>query len=219
MPTRLLHQGLYDVRDLPVRLRRASACARMIYLLRRRAPGQAEARLCRDDRRRRARLEAAGALHPLGRALVDLALHRPAHDRRRGIRMSVIRHMVVRGRVQGVGYRAFVEHEALRRGLEGWVRNRRDGAVEAVFAGEPEAVDAADRSLPARPARRPRRCARSARRHATRISGCGGPAKYSRCCRRVLGCRRTTSSNSRRSTMSTSAIDTGMPRSARLVTP
>jgi acylphosphatase len=47
----------------------------------------------------------------------------------------VIRHVTVRGRVQGVGYRAFVEHEALRSGIEGWVRNRRDGSVEAVFAG------------------------------------------------------------------------------------
>jgi acylphosphatase len=54
--------------------------------------------------------------------------------------MNVIRHMVVRGRVQGVGYRAFVEHEALRRGIEGWVRNRRDGSVEAVFAGPPAVV-------------------------------------------------------------------------------
>ena len=49
--------------------------------------------------------------------------------------MSAIRHVIVHGRVQGVGFRAFVEHEALRRGLEGWVRNRRDGSVEAVFAG------------------------------------------------------------------------------------
>lgn len=56
--------------------------------------------------------------------------------------MTVIRHMVVHGRVQGVGYRAFVEHEALRHGLEGWVRNRRDGSVEAVFAGAQEKVDA-----------------------------------------------------------------------------
>lgn len=53
--------------------------------------------------------------------------------------MSVIRHIVVRGRVQGVGFRAFVEHEALTRALQGWVRNCRDGAVEAVFAG-PSAV-------------------------------------------------------------------------------
>jgi acylphosphatase len=56
--------------------------------------------------------------------------------------MNVIRHMLVQGRVQGVGYRAFVEHEALRRGLEGWVRNRRDGSVEAVFKGEEAAVTA-----------------------------------------------------------------------------
>ena len=53
--------------------------------------------------------------------------------------MKVVRHMFARGRVQGVGYRAFVEHEALRRGLEGWVRNRHDGSVEAAFKGE-EAV-------------------------------------------------------------------------------
>lgn len=50
--------------------------------------------------------------------------------------MSVVRHIVARGRVQGVGYRAFVEGEALARGIEGWVRNRRDGTVEAVFIGE-----------------------------------------------------------------------------------
>jgi acylphosphatase len=49
--------------------------------------------------------------------------------------LNAIRHVVVRGRVQGVGYRAFVEDEAARRALSGWVRNRRDGTVEAVFAG------------------------------------------------------------------------------------
>lgn len=54
-----------------------------------------------------------------------------------------IRHVTIRGRVQGVGYRAFVEREALRHGLEGWVRNRRDGSVEAVFAGLREQVEAA----------------------------------------------------------------------------
>ena len=47
-----------------------------------------------------------------------------------------------RGRVQGVGYRAFVEDAAARRGLHGWVRNRRDGSVEAVFSGAAAAVDA-----------------------------------------------------------------------------
>jgi acylphosphatase len=54
----------------------------------------------------------------------------------------VIRHVSVRGLVQGVGYRAFVERHALRHGLEGWVRNRGDGSVEAVFAGPMSAVEA-----------------------------------------------------------------------------
>jgi acylphosphatase len=54
----------------------------------------------------------------------------------------LIRRLVIHGRVQGVGYRAFVEEEAATFGLEGWVRNRRDGTVEVVVAGSPEAVDA-----------------------------------------------------------------------------
>src|SRR5262249_62295039 len=54
--------------------------------------------------------------------------------------MSVMRHLVIRGRVQGVGYRAFVEDAALDHGVAGWVRNRRNGDVEAVFAGPAAAV-------------------------------------------------------------------------------
>lgn len=46
----------------------------------------------------------------------------------------------IEGRVQGVGYRAFVEIAAIELGLEGWVRNRRDGSVEALFQGAHEAV-------------------------------------------------------------------------------
>ena len=53
---------------------------------------------------------------------------------------GAIRHVTIQGRVQGVGYRAWVEHRARAHGLEGWVRNRRDGSVEAVFAGPAEAV-------------------------------------------------------------------------------
>jgi len=56
--------------------------------------------------------------------------------------MTVLRHLAIRGRVQGVGYRAFVEEEATALGLDGWVRNRRDGTVEAVIAGPGEAVEA-----------------------------------------------------------------------------
>lgn len=47
----------------------------------------------------------------------------------------------VSGRVQGVGYRAFVAREAAARALDGWVRNRRDGTVEAVVAGPAAAVE------------------------------------------------------------------------------
>ncbi|MGB9368550.1 MAG: acylphosphatase [Xanthobacteraceae bacterium] len=55
----------------------------------------------------------------------------------------IVRHVVVHGRVQGVGFRAFVEDTAERLGLEGWVRNRRDTTVEAVFAGPEQSVTAA----------------------------------------------------------------------------
>ena len=54
--------------------------------------------------------------------------------------MEVMRHVIIRGRVQGVGYRAWSEYTALERGLQGWVRNRRDGSVEALFAGTQGAV-------------------------------------------------------------------------------
>ena len=49
-----------------------------------------------------------------------------------------ILHVTIRGRVQGVGYRAWLEYQAVAAHLEGWVRNRRDGSVEAVFAGPPK---------------------------------------------------------------------------------
>jgi acylphosphatase len=51
-------------------------------------------------------------------------------------------HVTIRGQVQGVGFRAFIERQALERALDGWVRNREDGSVEAVFAGASPAVDA-----------------------------------------------------------------------------
>jgi acylphosphatase len=47
----------------------------------------------------------------------------------------------ITGRVQGVGFRAFVADEAERRGLVGWVRNRADHSVEAVISGEADIVD------------------------------------------------------------------------------
>lgn len=54
---------------------------------------------------------------------------------RRTVRLSV------EGRVQGVGYRAFVERTAKGLGLDGWVRNRRDGSVEAVVSGAEDVVE------------------------------------------------------------------------------
>ncbi len=51
-------------------------------------------------------------------------------------------HVMLRGRVQGVGYRAWCAREAEGRGLLGFARNRRSGAVEAVFAGPAEVVEA-----------------------------------------------------------------------------
>lgn len=58
----------------------------------------------------------------------------------KGERERIVRHLRAWGRVQGVGFRAWVAAEAGRLGLDGWVRNRRDGSVEAVVAGPPGRV-------------------------------------------------------------------------------
>ena len=54
----------------------------------------------------------------------------------------IARQIRVSGRVQGVGYRASLQDEADRRGVTGWVRNRRDGTVEALLQGPQAAVEA-----------------------------------------------------------------------------
>ena len=54
----------------------------------------------------------------------------------------VRKRVIVHGRVQGVFFRGTTEAEAARRGVAGWVRNRPDGCVEAVFEGDPDDVAA-----------------------------------------------------------------------------
>jgi acylphosphatase len=56
--------------------------------------------------------------------------------------MIVAYSLSITGRVQGVGFRAFVTWHAQSHGLRGWVRNRRDGSVEALLIGESDAVAA-----------------------------------------------------------------------------
>lgn len=55
---------------------------------------------------------------------------------------GICRRLLIRGVVQGVGFRYAMQREAIRLGLTGWVRNRRDGTVEAVVSGQEGAVQA-----------------------------------------------------------------------------
>ena len=54
--------------------------------------------------------------------------------------MRHLSHLIIRGRVQGVSFRAWAARQAENRGVDGWVRNREDGGVEAILAGDVDAV-------------------------------------------------------------------------------
>jgi len=56
--------------------------------------------------------------------------------------MEVTKHLIITGRVQGVGFRFYMERKARALGVTGWVRNRRDGSVETVVQGTTGAVEA-----------------------------------------------------------------------------
>lgn len=56
--------------------------------------------------------------------------------------MVIQKHIIIHGRVQGVGYRAWTTATAKKIGLNGWVRNLTDGTVEALFEGSHEQIDA-----------------------------------------------------------------------------
>ena len=60
--------------------------------------------------------------------------------------MTALRYLL-RGRVQGVGFRWFARSAAVTLGLRGWVRNLADGSVEVVAAGAPDALASLERSL------------------------------------------------------------------------
>ena len=53
----------------------------------------------------------------------------------------MVQHFLIKGRVQGVGFRWFVHREAAELGLRGWVRNTEDGHVEVLAAGEPDQLE------------------------------------------------------------------------------
>lgn len=67
--------------------------------------------------------------------------------------MRLARRYLIRGRVQGVGFRVFAEAMALHEGLHGWVRNTRGGDVEVRAEGEAESLDRFERALAQGPPR------------------------------------------------------------------
>ncbi|MGH8700683.1 MAG: acylphosphatase, partial [Burkholderiales bacterium] len=65
----------------------------------------------------------------------------PAEDTLTFTPMIVTKQLLITGRVQGVGFRFYMQRKARELGLTGWVRNCRNGSVEAVIQGAPEALE------------------------------------------------------------------------------
>ena len=61
--------------------------------------------------------------------------------------MRLGRRYLIRGRVQGVGFRYFTQAAAVRAGVGGWVRNNPDGTVEIAAAGEPDALERLEQEI------------------------------------------------------------------------
>jgi len=61
--------------------------------------------------------------------------------------MLTSRRFVISGRVQGVGFRYFVQSAAVRESIRGWVKNLEDGRVETAAAGEPDAMERFERAI------------------------------------------------------------------------
>ncbi|XP_022745033.1 uncharacterized protein LOC111295687 isoform X1 [Durio zibethinus] len=76
---------------------------------------------------------------PLRFLLTSMAAPQVANDSSQPSQTKTVR-VVIKGRVQGVFYRNWTIENATQLGLKGWVRNRRDGSVEALFSGSPESV-------------------------------------------------------------------------------
>ncbi|MBH59023.1 MAG: acylphosphatase [Thaumarchaeota archaeon] len=55
--------------------------------------------------------------------------------------MNKIARLIITGKVQGVGFRAFVRNRAMKNNVTGWVKNHDDGSVEALFYGSQENID------------------------------------------------------------------------------
>ena len=112
----------------------------------RRPPGRRRGRSRRPRRRRAAaRVLAALAIASTSSAVMSVSSTSTVAIALRYRGMTVRKRVRAHGRVQGVFFRDSVRREAEPRGVAGWARNRADGTVEAVFEGEPEAVDAAGR--------------------------------------------------------------------------